>query len=96
MSEFFNINDKGFDALDQIHLEVSLLSLKFITGAFSLRNKEVPVVLHGSLLVNLILVHNVGEVGIDERVHIINRFELKCNVRLLAANFFQSLHNTAK
>jgi hypothetical protein len=65
VSEFFDINDKGFDTLNQVHLEVSLLALKFITGAFGLRNKEVPVVLHGSLLVNLILVHDVGEVGID-------------------------------
>ena len=96
MSEVLDINDQGLHSLDEAHLEIGVLSLKFVADILGTADKTLPVGLHGSLRVHLILVHNVAEVVVDQCVHIVDGLELEGDLGLLLSDFLKGLHHATK
>ena len=52
--------------------------------------------MHGGLGVHLVLVHNVGEVSVNQSVHVVDWFELHGNHGLLLTDLLESRHGTTK
>jgi hypothetical protein len=96
VSEVLDINDQCLHSLDKVQLEVGVLALKFVADVFGTANKRLPVVLHGGLGVHLILVHDVAEVGVNQRVHVVDGLELEGNLGLLLSDLLECFHYTAK
>jgi hypothetical protein len=96
VSEVLNIDDESLDTFNQGHLEVGVLALEVVTGGLGTLNEGLPVVLHGGLGVDLVLVHDVGEVGVDQGVHVVDGLELEINLGLLLSDFLKGRHNTTE
>jgi hypothetical protein len=68
----------------------------FSSDGVGLLNESDPAFVEGVLVVRLILIHNVGEVDLQEFVHLVDGTDLVREVRLFLADFFKSRHDATE
>jgi hypothetical protein len=94
--EVVNLNDEVFDVVDKALLEFGFLLVHLGSDGIGLFNKSDPSLVKGILVVTLILVHDVGEVNLQEFVHLVYGTDLVREVGLLLADFLKGAHDTTE
>jgi hypothetical protein len=94
--EVGNILSEESNTLDKVFLEVGLTSHEFISDLASLLDKLIPVTVKDLLRVDLLLLHNLRDVDLEDPVHVDDGSEADLDVGLFGTDLLKGVHNVAK
>jgi hypothetical protein len=94
--EVIDLNDEVLDVVDKALLELGFLDVHLLSDGIGLFNESDPSLVKGILVVTLVLVHDVGEVNLQEFVHLVDGTDLVREVGLLLADFLKGAHDATE
>ena len=96
LSEVLDIIDQDADTLNEVLLEVGLLTLEIVSDSDGLLDQLAPIFLEDGGGVHLFLLHDLWEIGLEEVVHLDDWSELDLNLGLLLSDFLEGVHDVTK